>query len=299
MRITTGMTQRSTLADLNRINERVTKAQHQASSNRQISRPSDDPYDAARALQLRESLAGVKQYQRNIKDGQGWQETAEEAMSSITDSAQRARELLVQGSSDTTDPASRESIAKELDQLIAGIKQNANATYEGRYVFSGAATDVAPYLDGATDTFQGDTSTLVARQVGPGVSLEVGITAESFLGSGSAPGDGKLLDTLRSVAANLRSGDAAGMKADLTKLDTNLDEVLSSRALNGARQNRLDAALSRMGQVEEATTRQLSDTEDADIAATLIQLNSQQTAYQAALKVGANILQTSLMDFLR
>jgi flagellar hook-associated protein 3 FlgL len=131
------------------------------------------------------------------------------------------------------------------------------------------------------------------------VSLEVGITAESFLGSGSAPGDGKLLDTLRSVAANLRSGDAAGMKADLTKLDTNLDEVLSSRALNGARQNRLDAALSRMGQVEEATTRQLSDTEDADIAETLIQLNSQQTAYQAALKVGANILQTSLMDFLR
>jgi flagellar hook-associated protein 3 FlgL len=299
MRITTGMTQRSTLADLNRINERVTKAQQRASSNRQISRPSDDPYDAARALQLRESLAGVKQYQRNIKDGQGWQETAEEAMSSITDSAQRARELLVQGTSDTTDPASRESIAKELDQLIAGIKQNANATYEGRYVFSGAATDVAPYLDGATDSFQGDTTKLVARQVGPGVSLEVGITAESFLGSGSAPGDGKLLDTLRSVAANLRSGDAAGMKADLAKLDTNLDEVLSARALNGARQNRLDAALSRMGQVEEATTRQLSDTEDADIAETLIQLNSQQTAYQAALKVGANILQTSLMDFLR
>jgi flagellar hook-associated protein 3 FlgL len=299
MRITTGMTQRSTLADLNRINERVTKAQQQASSERRISRPSDDPYDAARALQLRESLAGVKQYQRNIQDGQGWQETAEEAMSSITDSAQRARDLLVQGTSDTTDPASRESIAKELDQIIAGIKQNANATYEGRYVFSGAATDVAPYLDGATDTFQGDTTRLVARQVGPGVSLDIGITAESFLGSGSAPGDGKLLDTLRSVAANLRSGDTAGLKTDLGRLDTNLDEVLSARALNGARQNRLDAALSRMGQVEEATTRQLSDTEDADIAETLIQLNSQQTAYQAALKVGANILQTSLMDFLR
>jgi len=118
MRITTGMTQRSTLADLNRINERVTKAQQQASSNRQISRPSDDPYDAARALQLRESLAGVKQYQRNIKDGQGWQETAEEAMSSITDSAQRARELLVQGTSDTTDPASRESMQRVAAEKI-------------------------------------------------------------------------------------------------------------------------------------------------------------------------------------
>src|SRR4051794_9877204 len=255
MRITTGMTQRSTLSDLNRINERVTKAQIQASSNRQISRPSDDPYDAARALQLRESLAGVKQYQRNIQDGQGWQETAEEAMSSITDSAQRARDLLVQGTSDTTDPASRESIAKELDQIIAGIKQNANATYEGRYVFSGAATDVAPYLDGATDTFQGDTTRLVARQVGPGVSLNIGITAESFLGSGSAPGDGKLLDTLRSVAANLRSGDTAGLKTDLGRLGTNLHEALSARALNGARQNRLDARRGGLGPGGEAATR--------------------------------------------
>ena len=51
--------------------------------------------------------------------------------------------------------------------------------------------------------------------------------------------------------------------------------------------------------MEEATTRQLSETEDADIAKTLIELNSQQTAYQASLKVGANILQTSLLDFLR
>src|SRR3954447_4447669 len=245
MRITTGMTQRSTLADLNRINERVTKAQQQASSERRISRPSDDPYDAARALQLRESLAGVKQYQRNIQDGQGWQETAEQAMSSMTDSLQRARELLVQGSSGTMDPAARSSIANEIDQLIAGVKQDANATYEGQYVFSGARTDAPPYLDGANDAFQGDATTPVARQVGPGVSLEISVTGESFLGSGA--GDGKLLDTLRSVAANLRSGDAAGMKADLAKLDTNLDEVLSARALNTAPHNPRDPALSRRG----------------------------------------------------
>jgi hypothetical protein len=37
----------------------------------------------------------------------------------------------------------------------------------------------------------------------------------------------------------------------------------------------------------------------ADIAKTLIELNSQQAAYQAALKAGASIVQASLMDFLR
>jgi flagellar hook-associated protein 3 FlgL len=297
MRITTGMVQRSTLADLNRISERVTDAQLKASSNREIQRPSDDPYNAARAIKLRESLAGIKQYERNIEDAQGWQEASELALSNITDAVQSARELLVQGSSDTTDAASRESLAKELNELIAGIKQSGNATFQGRFIFGGTRTDEPPYLNGDDDTYYGHPTSAVARQVGPSVSLEIGILGSSFLGSGG--GDGKLLDTLRTVAADLRSGDTAAMQADLDSIDADLDELLGVRAYNGARQNRLDAALSRMSQLEEVTLGQLSETEDADIAKTLIDLNSQQTAYQAALKVGAGILQTSLMDFLR
>ena len=46
-------------------------------------------------------------------------------------------------------------------------------------------------------------------------------------------------------------------------------------------------------------TEQLSNTEDADIAKTMIDFNSQSAAYQAALRAGANIVQSSLMDFLR
>ncbi|HWT23594.1 MAG TPA: flagellar hook-associated protein FlgL [Solirubrobacteraceae bacterium] len=299
MRITTGMVQRSTLADLNRVSERVTDAQKKASSGRQITKPSDDPYNAARALKLRESLAGVRQYERNIEDAQGWQEATELALSNITDSVQRARELLVQGASDTTDAVSRESIAKEVDELIAAVKEAANSNFQGRYIFAGTRTDEPPYPVGADDTYQGHRTAVVARQVGPSVSLDIGVTGLSFLGDGAAAGDGKLLDTLRSIAADLRSGDTAAMQADLSGLDTNLDQLLGVRAFNGARQNRLDAALGRMSQLEEVTLGQLSETEDADIAATLITLNSQQTAYQAALKVGANILQSSLMDFLR
>ena len=71
------------------------------------------------------------------------------------------------------------------------------------------------------------------------------------------------------------------------------------RARNGAQSNRLDSALTRLQQVSEVTNKQLSDTEDADIAKTLIDLDSQSAAYSAALRSGATIVQTSLMDFLR
>ena len=59
-------------------------------------------------------------------------------LSSITDLAQKARELSVQGATDTLAQSGRDAIADQIDQLIAGMKQEANATYDGRYVLGGA-----------------------------------------------------------------------------------------------------------------------------------------------------------------
>ncbi len=86
---------------------------------------------------------------------------------------------------------------------------------------------------------------------------------------------------------------------DLTRLDDRLDDLLDVRALNGARTNRMEAALGRLDELHEASISQLSETEDVDIARVMIDFSSQQAAYQAALRASANIVQASLMDFLR
>jgi flagellar hook-associated protein 3 FlgL len=294
MRITTGMTQRNVLADLNRVNERLTRTQQKLSSNKEITRPSDDPFNASRALALRTSMESTQQYQRNIQDAQGWQETAEIALADITDAIHRAHELTVEGASDTAPPEARLAIAAEIDELIEGVKQNANATYRGRFVFAGTATDAPPYVAG-DDLYHGAPDE-VERQVGPGVAMQIGLRGDTFLGNGA---DGKLLQVLRDVSTHLKANDGTALRADLGLLDAKADELLGARALNGARQNRLDAALSRLAEVEESTLKQLSETEDADIAKTMIEFSSQQAAYQAALKAGASIVQASLLDFLR
>jgi len=295
-RITTGMTQRNILADLNRVNERLVRTQQKVASNKEITRPSDDPFNTSRALALRTSLDGTQQYQRNIEDAQGWQETAEQALDTITEAIHRAHELATQGATDTTDANAREAIAHELDQLIESVRQSANTTYRGRYVFSGTTTDVPPY--GTTDAYAGS-ATDIERQIGPGVAITLTLVGSTVLGGGQAAADGKPLHVLRDLADHLRANDGAALRADLGRLETNLDDLLGARALNGARQNRLEAAGSRLDAIEESTVKQLSNTEDADIAKTLIEFNSQQAAYQAALKAGASIVQNSLMDFLR
>jgi flagellar hook-associated protein 3 FlgL len=303
-RITTSMVQRNVLSDLNAVSERLTRSQMKAASGKEISRPSDDPFNASRAMALRQDVAGTDQHQRNVQDAQGWQEAAEQSMGSMTDALRRARDLVVQGASDSSDQTSRDAIAAELTQLIEGIKQDANATYRGSYIFSGAKTGVAAYAPGADDVYKGDQAGLnpavpgVIREIGPGVQMSINVVGDEILGSGQGA-DTKLLSTLRNAVDDLRAGNSNALRVDLKGIDSNLETLLEVRARNGARQNRLDSALDRLAQVKESTVAQLSGVEDADIAKTLIELSSQTAAYQSALRSGASIVQSSLMDFLR
>jgi flagellar hook-associated protein 3 FlgL len=309
MRITNNIVQRNILADLNGVSERLTKAQMKAASGKEISRPSDDPFNASRALGLRTSLAGTHQYQRSVNDGIGWLEVTEQSLANMTDTLGEAKELLTQGSSDSLDQTSRNAIATEIDQLIESLKQEANATYRGSYIFSGTRTDIPPYAVSGSDAYAGDwggsasppppllPTPGMVREIGPSVTMNVNTVGAEVLGNGA--GDDKMLHVLRDIATHLRAGDGDALRADVPRLEANLDNLLEVRASNGARQNRFEAALSRLAEVEETTIKQLSETEDADIAKTLIELNSQTAAYQAALRAGASIVQSSLMDFLR
>jgi flagellar hook-associated protein 3 FlgL len=303
-RVTTGMVQRNVLSDLNAVYSKMSKTEAQAASGKQLTRPSDDPYAVSRAMNLRQSLDANAQYTSNIQDADGWQSATETALAGISDFVNRARDLVVQGANDTVDADARSSIADEIDQIINGVKETANAQYAGSYLMSGTASDVAPYAQGTDDTYKGNAAGLdptipgVLREIGPGVTMSINTVAQELLGDGQAAGDGKLLDVLRTVSADLRSNNGTALNADLGKIDANQSTLLAMRARNGARINRLDAANSRLGQIAEALTQQLSDTEDADYAQTMIDFNSQSTAYQAALRAGANIVQSSLMDFL-
>ena len=48
-----------------------------------------------------------------------------------------------------------------------------------------------------------------------------------------------------------------------------------------------------------SVTTQLSDIEDIDLPKTIMEMQLQQTSYQAALAASAKVIQPSLIDFLR
>jgi len=297
-RITTSMISRNVLADLNDVSARMSETQRKMATGKELTRPSDDPFAVGRALALRTELEGVGQYRRNAAEAEGWTAASDTALGAVTDIAQRARELLLRGANGTASSSQRAAIAEEIDQLVDAAKQDANATHAGRSLFAGTATDVKPY-NMASDAYAGDGGD-IARSIGPGVSVVVNVRGSDTLGNGA---DGKLLNVLRDIAAHLRGGTPADQAAltstDIVAIDRSIDDLLGMRAQIGATANRLSAADDRLAELEEGVRGLLSKTEDADMAATLIDYSTQQAVYQSALRAGAGIVQASLLDFLR
>ena len=295
MRITQNMMSGSVLNDLENAANQLNLTQQRISSGKQIQQPSDDPFGTSMALQYSGDLAQNTQYQSNVNDAQGWQSTVDTALGNVNDIVLRARDLVVQGASDTSGPSARSDIAGEIDQLIDSLKTEANTQYSGRYVFAGTQTLTQPYQVGSSnDSYAGNTGT-VTREIGQGVQIAVNTPGSTIFGNGSSG----LIATLRQISTDLRANNGTALQnGDLTALDNASTTVSSQQATVGALSNRLDSATSRLQQLQQATTQQLSNVQDADMAQTLIQFSTQQAVYQAALKSGAQIIQPSLMDFL-
>src|SRR3954468_23681331 len=159
-RVTNGTLSRELLRDVNSLTTRIARAQTQISSGRQISAPSDDPLGTQRALTLRSTIEGSQQQQRNIDEATGWLQTTDDALGDISNIINRAKELTVQGASDSLGPQQREAIALEIDQLISAAKDSGNATFQGSYIFGGTKTTNAPYTPATGDVYQGDAGTI-------------------------------------------------------------------------------------------------------------------------------------------
>jgi flagellar hook-associated protein 3 FlgL len=293
-RITQGMMNQTLLFDLRNVTTKLSTSEQQLSSGYKLNQPSDDPYGASQALKLRADLASNQQYQSNVQDANSWQNVADTALGDIGDSIQRARDLVLQGANDTNAATDRQAIVTELNQLIDSIKTDANTQYAGRYIFSGTKTNTQPYQLGTNDAYSGNTA-MITREIGVGVQVAINQAGSSVIGDDTSG----LLATLRGIVTDLQSGNTNALSTtDLNAIDAANDQLLNARAQVGALSDRLTTATNRLQSTEQSTTQLLSNVQDADMTQVMVNFSTQQAAYQAALRAGAQIIQPSLMDFL-
>ena len=152
MRITNKMMSGNSLANINTNKEYLDKLNNQMATEKKITRPSDDPIIAIRALRLRSNLSELTQYYgANVPDAQAWVSVTQSAISSTKEMLSSLKAYADQGANGTNTASDRQKIYENVQALQKQIYSNGNATNAGRSVFTG-------YRTGESLTFKSDTS---------------------------------------------------------------------------------------------------------------------------------------------
>jgi flagellar hook-associated protein 3 FlgL len=300
MRVTQSMLNSNLLFNLDRSNRAMEKYQEQVSSGKKVNKPSDNPVTAVRGMYYRSSLNEIEQYQRNADEGLSWMTTTDEALGEVTSVLQRVRELTVQGLNGTNDQSARNAIAEEIDQLRAHLGEISNSQIGGKYVFAGSDVKTPPFRENpavpnSPKQFSTNNLESLELQVGPNNNVQINVFGKNIFNN---DGNGGIFKVLSDIVADFKSTSEPASD-HLTKLDSQMDNVLGERSEIGARMNRMELSISRLDGLEVSTASLLSKEEDVDISRVIIDLKAQENVQRAALSVGARIIQPSLVDFLR
>ncbi|RYM05902.1 flagellar hook-associated protein FlgL [Sporolactobacillus sp. THM7-7] len=298
MRITQNMMGNNILRQISNGYGKIADYQDQLASGKKITRPSQDPVVAAMGISYRTDVSHVEQYLDNVTTAYKWLDSSDDALTQLNDVLSRIRDLTVQASNGTYDAAQREAMSTEIGQLTEQIITIGNTQVGGQYIFSGA-DNRNPLL-----TKDGNGTITINQQAldHPNMNIAVndGITTPISVDPNQVFTEtlfGDLNDLQQSLKDSASTNEGIG--SYLSRIDTHLNRVTNTQADLGALTNRIDMVKNRLGAQKTIATKVMSNNEDADYAETIINLNQQQNVYNASLSVGARIIQTSLVDFLK
>ena len=128
----------STLNTLNKNSSALASSLKKVSSGMKINSAADDASGYAISERMRVQIRGLDQANQNTQNGTSMMKVAEGAVSSTVDILKTLKEKVINAANDTNTDADRATIQKELDQSIDQINDNANVTYNGKYLVDGS-----------------------------------------------------------------------------------------------------------------------------------------------------------------
>ena len=128
----------STLNTLNKNSSALSKSLQKVSSGMKINSAADDASGYAISERMRVQIRGLDQANSNTQNGTSMMKVAEGAVSSTVDILKTLKEKVINAANDSNTDSDRATIQKELDQSIDQINDNANVTFNGKYLVDGS-----------------------------------------------------------------------------------------------------------------------------------------------------------------
>ncbi|MDO9584044.1 MAG: flagellar hook-associated protein FlgL [Desulfomicrobium sp.] len=159
------------LYNLQKTQSRLMDLNMQASSQKRINKPSDDPVGTGRVLNYRSSLASIDQYRKNIDTAKGWLNLADESMMQVSTLMTKLKGLAEQGATGTMTASDREATSYEVRQIFSQLVNLANTRYEGKSIFGGQKFEGSAFEE----------ALMVYDQDGKSLGLVTGQASRSFV----------------------------------------------------------------------------------------------------------------------
>lgn len=321
MRLTNKLVSDNYLKTLNRSLSDLTEIAEKVAAHRKFMRVSEDPAAAMRAFRLRESLGQNEIIRVNLSSVQGLLDEAESTVSIINDVMTEAMAQVMQGSTGTSDPVARATVANALRSIQTTILNAANAKYSDDYIFGGENTESMPFTldESGRLLYKGqdvDTGTFEKeyKYVDIGIGLKIGadgtVSPESamnaafsgaeLLGTG-IDGNGlsnNLYNLLGTIADKLESGDLSDMDLYTKKLSDMADNIRLQYVSVGENSNFIKYFTDRLASQRLTDAKKQSELEVLEIDEGALMYSERELVYNACLQMGTKILQPSLLDYL-
>ena len=139
-----------------------------------------------------------------------------------------------------------------------------------------------------------ETTGSILREVGEGVHIQVNVEGRDLFEGAQNAFSGMI-----NLRDSLLTNDIDGIRQSITDLESVREKISDARGVLGARTRRVELTRELLERLEVNLSSSLGDAEDTDVTQTIIDLQSEQQVFQAALATGGSVFQPTLLDFLR
>jgi flagellin len=250
------------------------------SSGLRINSAKDDAAGLSIAERMNSQVRGMNVAIRNSNDGISLAQTADGALSQVSNSLQRMRELAVQARNATNTSSDKDSLNKEFSQLQSEIVRVLGGTaFNGKKILGADATTLN-FQVGANTTSD-DTVSIVTTDM----TQDTTMTA--------------VTNTSSVVIDSTATSGAIGTVID--NIDKAIDDINDTRATFGATQSRFDSIISNLQSSVENQSAARSRIMDADFATETANMSRANVLQQAgtAMIAQANQAPQQVLSLLR
>lgn len=260
---------------LSKTQNMMATASQRLSSGLRINSAADDPAGLAIADRMNSQIMGQQQALNNSNDAISLSQTAEGALSSVTQMAQTMRQLAVQSANSTNTSSDRANLQSQYKALADEITRTiGGTTFNGQNILA----------QGGSMTFQ----------VGAGTSSFDTITVSTTdLSTDSS--------VTAATAATIDGTDATNATDAIGKLDTLINTIDTQQAAYGAVENRFNAVVSNLQTSVQNQTSARGRIMDADFATETANFTQAQVLQQAgqAMLSQANSSASNVLTLIR